>query len=98
LAVAHLWGKESLGCICLSKKAAIGLCIKVYLPLYFLFGYQRENRVILAGSGEFKLTIISKVSEAIDYIFMATVYQHVSQDAVEVYGYSSVGILLKDLE
>jgi hypothetical protein len=54
--------------------------------------------VILAGSGEFKLTILSKASQAINYIFMAAVYQHISQDAVKVYGYASVGILFKDLE
>jgi hypothetical protein len=54
--------------------------------------------MILAGSGEFKLTILSKASQAIDYIFMAAVHQHISQDPVEVYGYSSVGILFKNVE
>jgi hypothetical protein len=29
---------------------------------------------------------------------MAAVYQHICEDAIEVYGYATVGILLEDLE
>jgi hypothetical protein len=87
-----------LGGIGPAEKVAIGLCVQVYLPFYFLPGYQRKNRVILAGSGEFKLPTPGKASQTLDYIFMATIYQHISQNAVAVYGYSSVGILLKDLQ
>jgi hypothetical protein len=54
--------------------------------------------MIFAGSGELKLSSLSEASQALDYVSMPAVYQHVSQDAVEIYGYPSVGILLKDLE
>jgi hypothetical protein len=54
--------------------------------------------MVLAGSGEFQLTPLGKAFQALDYIFMTAVHQHISQDTVEVYGYSSVGILLKNLE
>jgi len=77
---------------------AIGLYVQVYLPFYFLSRYQRENRMVFAGSGELKLAHLSEVSKALDYIFMAAVHQHISQDPVEVDGYSSVGILFKNLE
>jgi len=96
--VAHLRGKESLRCIRFSEETAIGLYIKVYLPLYFLSGYQGKNRVVLGSSRELKLAPFSKAPQAFNYIFMAAVYKHFSQDTVEVYGESSARILFKDLE
>jgi len=54
--------------------------------------------MVFAGSGEFNLAHLSEVSKALDYIFMAAVHQHISQDTVEVYGYSGVRILFKNVE
>jgi hypothetical protein len=42
--------------------------------------------MVLAGSGEFNLVSLTKISKALDYIFMAAVHQHISQNPVEVYG------------
>jgi hypothetical protein len=98
LAVAHLRWEESLGGIGLAEKMTIGLCVQVYLPFHFVVWYQRKNRVIFAGSGEFKLTILGQTSQAIDYISMAAVYQHISQDPIEVDGYASVGIFFENAE
>jgi hypothetical protein len=78
LTVAHLRGKEPLGCIRPTEKVAIGLSVQAYLPFYFLCRYQREDRVVLASSGEFNLAQLSKISKALNDVFMATVHQHVS--------------------
>ena len=54
--------------------------------------------MVFAGAGEFELAILGKPSEALNHISMAAVHQHISQNTVEVYDRSRVGIFLKDLE
>jgi hypothetical protein len=54
--------------------------------------------VVFAGAGELELAILGKPSDALNHISMAAVHQHLSQDTVEVYGRSRVGIFLKGLE
>jgi hypothetical protein len=62
-----------LGGVGPTEEVAIGLRVQVYLPFCFLFGYQRENRMVLTGFCEFNLAHLSKVSKTFNYVSMTAV-------------------------